>query len=151
MEKFKEYFNRKLNENKEFTSINAYTVNNDTDKWVLIVDNKFGFFNTQAEANMAWSAIGGESDEDLGDTPFGSAELLPPNYPKKQNRTELDGITQHFVSEYKPINIRDYILKTIDRSYAKYQKKLLNTHLSPKEKLDNQKQVDSMWNWLTKG
>jgi len=112
--------------------VSTYAINNNTDKWAVIVDGYFGLFDSKEKANMVWDMIGGSDDEDgLAETPFGDAELLPPYYPKNKSRSDINGAIT-YISDYKPIDIENYIKKA-QHKYRYIMPK--EKEYTPKEKL----------------
>jgi len=122
--------------------IPMFETENDTDFWVVAVDGFFGTFKTKPEADRVYDLIGGEGGDDLGDTPFGSAQQLEPAYKPKAAKAKI--------SDFKPINIEDYIKKQGSRarknsSLTKQKKRAQQT--TP-DRLKQKKQQQAWENFL---
>jgi len=100
---------------KKAKRINEFSTYNDTDKFALFVSGYFGLFDTKEEAEEVYKLIF-KYDQDFDSTPFGSACILEPQYEPKY----IDDRTwQYRVSEHRPIDIKNYILKRHIRSNNK--------------------------------
>lgn len=91
------------------TKIKVFCTDNPTDRWVLVVDGYFGFFDSEKEVNEIYNQVGL-----IDNSPFGAMEIIPPHY-----RCEFwNGSREsHVVSvvDYTPINITNYIEKNINK------------------------------------
>ena len=95
--------------------IGIFAIHNDSSQWAIIVDNRLGLYDDiPCEADHVkkiWAAIGGASGEDgLANTPFGSAQLIPPHTRcEKCCHDEHDSISQHVAdADYR--RLEDYII-----------------------------------------
>lgn len=75
---------------------------NDTDRFAVCVDGRFGLFSSREDAERVYALIGGRDEEgELEETPFGSAALLPPGGGGNRTRAVL--------SAFAPVDIEAYI------------------------------------------
>jgi len=137
--------------NKKTTEVNTFATRNDTDKWVVIVDGKFGLFASKEEAERAYNSIpGGECSDSLANIPFHSADILPPNHtPKYQAGYEPpQGISK--ISEHQPIDIKNYIKTTLEKGSAYSRKKEWDRLANPPTKQQiwqEEKAVKDFFGW----
>lgn len=111
------------------TKIPTFATENDTDFWVVVVDDFFGIFKTKNEAKDVYEMIGGEDGDDgLAETPFGASQLMPPRY-KPKNVLDKNWEPEAKISDFKPIDIKSYIQKTYKRDKYRLWKK---HHSQPK-------------------
>lgn len=97
--------------------INMFGTNNDTDKYVVAVDGYFGVFDNKKDAEKAYNMIGGyEGSDGLAETPFGSAQFMPPKFTMKYRQGFEPREGMDLISKHKPINIVTYIKKKYERS-----------------------------------
>lgn len=88
--------------------IQPFATYNDSDKWVIIVDNYFGYFDNEEKANEIYNLVGGTEESDgLAETLFCNCEILPPNYCPKNYKVKC--------SDCIAIDIVNYIKKTQER------------------------------------
>lgn len=86
----------------------AFCTANSTDKHAVVVDGYFGLFGTSAEADQAWSILGGEGGNDCGDTPFGYCQQIPPAV--TETKDYLGNVTTKAdLVNFEPIDIVRYI------------------------------------------
>ncbi len=90
--------------------ITMFATANDTDVYVLAVDGYFGYV-TRQQAIRGYDMIG-----DIENSPFGSAQILPPRY-QPIDHWGKDMSEGRKVSDYAPIDIIEYIQKKIIRSH----------------------------------
>jgi hypothetical protein len=97
---------------------------NDTNKWAVAVDGYFGLFDDKATAEKVYQSIGGYDGADgLAGTGFSSAQILPPHYkPVYIGGWEPSGGIAK-LSEYRAIDIADYIRKRPMRQQRNYTEK----------------------------
>jgi hypothetical protein len=95
--------------------IGIFAIHNDSSQWAIIVDNRLGLYDDIPcevdHVKKIWAAIGGASGEDgLANTPFGSAQLIPPHTRcEKCYHDEHDSISQHVAdADYR--RLEDYII-----------------------------------------
>ncbi len=103
------------------TKIKMFGTHNDTDKWVVAVDGWFGLFSTLKQANTAYDIVGGDEGSDgLAETPFGSAQIMPPHHIIKFRDGYAPDGGFDYISKHKPIDIVGYIRKqwTKMKSYS---------------------------------
>ena len=63
------------------TEIKIFATHNSTAKWAIVVDERIGLYDSQAEADRVYTMIGGDNGSDgLSGTPFGSCQLIPPRH-----------------------------------------------------------------------
>lgn len=94
---------------KKEAKIKMFATANDTDVYVLAIDGYFGYL-TRSQAYSAYEKIGY-----IDDSPFGSAQVLPPQYyPKDYQGNDMHEGRK--VSDFMPIDILDYINKKLARS-----------------------------------
>jgi len=104
--------NKTSKKESEMKKIRMFATANDTDKWAVCVDGFFGLFDDKTAAVKVYNLIGGESNEDLGDTAFGSCQILPPGARMwKVECTNPWNPEDDRISEHRAINIEDYIRK----------------------------------------
>lgn len=89
--------------------ITMFATANDTDVYVLAVDGYFGYV-TRQQAIRGYDMIG-----DIENSPFGSAQILPPRY-QPIDHWGKDMSEGRKVSDYAPIDILDFIEKRILRN-----------------------------------
>lgn len=99
-----------------------FATKNDTHNYLLMVDGLFGFITKEQADNF---------DLDVENNPFGSWQILEPNYTPISGFTGLDA-TETKISEGLPIDIMDYVSKRPIR--AKRNRPILNP--TPQEKME---------------
>jgi len=102
------------------SKIEMFATENDTDLWAVAVDGFFGLFKTKTEADKVYSLIGGTDDDSgdqLAETAFGAAQQIPPRYKPKNAKCKI--------SDFTPINIKDYITKHASRDMKNWKLKTL--------------------------
>jgi len=100
------------------TDIKIFAVHNDTNLWAIICDGRIGLFGGRDDAQAIWRAIGGsrvQSDE-LADTPFGSAQMLPPHHACSGCRH----VDHSLLSDYAEFANTDDLQRYVDDQWASW-------------------------------
>jgi hypothetical protein len=107
-------------ETKMNKKCNAFTTTNDTDFWVLMVDEYIGLFNSKDRLSEALKPF---NDIHWDESGYGCMNILPPRHVARAHNPKdwnvIEESTTCYVSEVQPINIKGYILKHADRSYKR--------------------------------
>lgn len=124
-----------------------FSVENDTDKWILLIDGLYGFVDSEKDAKqIIKSAI---PDDMIDNSFFGSYDILPPHFkPKyKDNRSDRD---IQKISKFKPINIKDFAIKYGKRQLDKWRREETEKGQSTpaKDRLVKQREQEHAWDFL---
>lgn len=92
-----------MNSNK----IPMFATANNTNKWAVCVDGKFGLFDNKEEADKCYETATKEND--ISDSPFGSMQLIGPGYRPINMLAGGEDMTRAYLSDFEPIDIEKYI------------------------------------------
>ncbi len=125
-------------------------VSNNTNMWAVIVDGRFNLFKTKAEATAVWDSVGrGPVSDELSETPFGSANLLPPGYEPNSEQikwAENEGIAIGKLSDYRTIDIANYVKQRPVRAIRSYKPE----RRTARQKLSDRKSFEDIFGRLKK-
>ena len=105
---------------------------NDTKKWIVLIDKFYGVFETKEQANEVYSLIG-----NIEESPFGSSFLFPPDYIYE---TFTGYKSKNKISDFKPIDIKRYIIKNIEKPFNP-------PFVSKVERYKQRKEIKNFFDW----
>ncbi len=126
--------------------IKMFDTENDTDKWVLAIDGLFGFVSSKKEAEDAVKAAIPSHFDDSG---FRSLDIIPPHWKPKSRWDSSKPLKK--ISDYKPINILDFLAKWPDRDLRKFKNKEMEkgSKMSAKDRLYRKREAERTWDFLS--
>lgn len=92
-------------------------INNNTDKYAVVIDNYFGFAVSQEEAEKIVNIDIG----DIGESAHGYCCIYPPLAKDKYKEGDYQNL-----SEYQAINIQDFAKKRTKRAGQKYDRRFID-------------------------
>lgn len=94
----------------------SFSLHNSTDKWVLIVDDYFGYFDSQNERDFYWREANRQFE-----LYHGCLNKINPHTPVNYS---IDGEPSEDIANYQPIDIINYIKTKRARTRARLNRKL---------------------------